>query len=792
MVNNRITFGGVASGIDTNLIIDQLIAVQRRPISLMQTKQLQIRSRSDALGRVTTALSSLATRASTLNNVDTFRQRSASVLAKDADANKVAAQATTGAAAGAFTFHVLTLARETRVESAVAIGQPVDAGAPLDQAGLTGAFTPGTFTINGTTFTVPAATATTITSDAAIGAPFNIGVPLDAAGADITPAGGSFTINGVSINFSAEHDTLTNVINYINNSAAGVLASFDAATGHFTLAHRTPGSGQAITLSDDDGNFLEAMRLIDGGGGVIGVETAGQDLKSLNAVIGEINGAGIGVTASIVNDGAGRPNLLEITGGADVQLGSGGDTSNFLAVTSLLESPPGTTRTSQRGLGGVSRGADLQDARLDVPLTETTGSFRVNGVEITYDAGEESLANLISKINTSDAGVTVTYDAFTDRLKLTSDATGALAVTFEDVTGNFLAATGLLSATQTLGQNAAYSIDGGPTRYATSNTITDAVDGVTLTASDVTTEAVRVQVNLQPNQVVGAVEAFVTEFNRVLDTIDSLTVYREGGNSGVLFGDSTVRGIEQQLRGFLGRSIPGLPGGLRTPADIGLSFGAVGSGVGQTKHLVLDSTKLLEAARRDPEAVTALFTSFAAGAALTPGGTGAIESVTGTPSAATKTGRYAIASDGSGGLSVTFTPNDGSAASTTSGTITAGGTNTTLIPGLTLTARDPLQAGTDEIVINATREGFAKTLAEYVQGLTRSSGLLASRNSDLSRQISEIDRQIERLETRVEQREQQLLRKFTQMELAIARVQQQSQSLAQMQNQLGQINSGQR
>lgn len=711
MVNNRISFGGIASGIDTNSIIDQLMAIQRRPISLMQNKQLQIRSRADAFSRVNAALSAVATRAATLSQPDTFRQRSASVVAKEVDANKVQANSTTGAAVGSFTFHVTALATQTRAESAQAVGQAVDADGPMDQAGFGTALKAGTFTINGTAFTIPPATATAVASAASIGAGYNASLPLDSAGGDITPSGGTFTINGVSINFSAETDKVSNVIQYINASAAEVIASFDEATQVFTLTHRTTGAGQSITLADTSGNFLESMKLIDGGGGTIGAQTAGVDLMSFNDVITEINGAAIGVTATLEDDALGRPNLLQLSGGGAVQLGSGADTSNFLAMTSLLESPGGATRISQRSLGGVSRTANLEDARFETALTEVTGAFKINGVEITYDAEGESLSNVISRINTSSAGVTVTYDSFTDRLKIASNATGALAVTFEDVTGNFLDATGLLGATQVTGQNAAYSIDGGATRYSTTNTIADAVDGVTLTATGVTTEAVQVQVNLRPNQVVQAVEAFVADFNRALDTIDTLTAFEEGGRSAVLFGDNTVRSVEQSLRGFLGRSVEGLPGGLRTASDIGISFGAVGAGVGQTKHLVVNTQKLMDAATKDPEAVTALFTTFTSAASLVPGGTGTIEAVSGTPTALQRAGRYVVNSDGLGALSITFTPNDGSPQSSMTGSIAAGGTNTTLIPGLTLTAGNPLVAGSNEIIISATREGFAKSLS---------------------------------------------------------------------------------
>lgn len=780
----RITFGGLASGIDTNSIIDQLITIQRRPILLAQNRLAQVNQKADAFAKVGTALSALLTRAEALNQADTYRQRSTSVMAKEADANKIAAVASVGAVVGSFSIQVTQLATQTTAASAAPVGQAVDAGAPLDQAGLGGGFTPGTFSINGTQFTIAAATATSVVGAASVGASFDASATLENGGLDVTPVAGSFEINGVTINYNPATDRMADVTGYINNSAAGVKASFDSNSKQFTLTHSTPGSGQAITLQDHDGNFLKAMKLLDGGGAAIGTVSAGTDLVSLNDVIDQINNAGIGVTVTLENDAAGRPNLLQVASGATVQLGSGGDTSNFLSVTRLLESPPGTTRTSQRGLGAVSRTDNLADARLATALAQASGTFRINGVEISYDASIDSLSNIVTRVNNSDAGVTLTYDAFTDTMRLTNDDSGALAIGLEDANGNLLSALGLIGATQTMGQNAAYSIDGGATRYSTTNTITDAVDGVTLTVTDETTDVVRINVNQHAQGAVSAADSFVTEFNKAMDVMAGLRVYREDGKSGVLLGDGTLRRIEQGLRSVVTRSVPGLGGGLRTLADIGISFGAVGSAVGETKHLVFDNAKFTAAMQSNPEGVAQLMTIFTADASLTGGGTGSIASISGSPTAATKTGRYTVDSDADGNLMATFHPDDGSAATTKNGTIAAGGTNSTLIPGVTLTAAGTLVAGTNQIVIGAPQHGLAKSLNEFIDSLTRSGGLLASRDEETKSLISDINDQIDRLEARVSAREEQLVKKFTAMELTISQLQSQQQALTQMQTQL--------
>jgi len=787
--SGRITFGGIASGLDTNSIIEQLMQIERRPITLAENRLFDVQQKTNAFGAVASALSSLLDRAKSLNSGDTYRARATSVLAKEVDANKVQASATTGAAIGSYTFHVTQKATQTTTTSGVPVGAAIDADAALDEAGFGSALTTGTFSINGTAFTIAAATASTVASAASVGAGFDAGLPLDTAGLDIAPTAGSFTINGANINYDGATDKIADVIGYINASAAGVTASFDADTQTFTLTHKTLGSGETITLADGTGNFLEAMKLLDGGGATIGAEVAGTDVMSLNDVIDEINNAGIGVTAALVQDGDGRDNLLELSSGSAVQLGSGGDTSNFLGITSLLQSPPGNTRTSQRGLGSVSRTENLSAARLATTLTEEQGAFKINGIEISYDAEVDSLTNLITRINNSDAGVTVTYDVFTDQLKVTNDSSGALATSFEDVTGNAMAALGLVGGDTTMGQNAAYSLDGGPTRYSTSNTITDAIDGVTLTATSTTTEAVTVTINQANNNANTVVDGFVSQFNKTLDTLGQLTAYSEEGNNGILFGDGTVRRIEQELRSMVTRSVPGLSGGLRTLSDIGISYGAVGAAAGSANRLVFDSAKFMKAMTNDPESVAQLMTVFTANASLSPGGTGSLASISGTPTSATKTGRYAITSDASGNLVATFSPSDGTASVVKNGTITAGGTNTTLIPGVTLTAAGVLQAGADEILIGASSEGFGKRLSEWIDGLTRTGGLIDSRNVEMGNVSKSINEQIDRLEARVASREQQLMKKFTAMELAISQLQSQQAALTQMATQMQSISA---
>ena len=103
-------------------------------------------------------------------------------------------------------------------------------------------------------------------------------------------------------------------------------------------------------------------------------------------------------------------------------------------------------------------------------------------------------------------------------------------------------------------------------------------------------------------------------------------------------------------------------------------------------------------------------TSADATATLQGGGTGSVDTVTGTPTQEIRPGSWSIISDVGGNLTAVFTPTGGSAEPAVVGTITASGTNTTLIPGLTLTNGGVLQAGTDQIdIAGGTDVNFSST-----------------------------------------------------------------------------------
>jgi flagellar hook-associated protein 2 len=77
-----------------------------------------------------------------------------------------------------------------------------------------------------------------------------------------TGGAGSFQINGVTITYNTGTDSIRNVLDRINASTAGVVATYNQANDRYTITSRSTGSG-AITMSDTTGNFLQALGFTD-------------------------------------------------------------------------------------------------------------------------------------------------------------------------------------------------------------------------------------------------------------------------------------------------------------------------------------------------------------------------------------------------------------------------------------------------------------------------------------------------------------------------------------------------
>jgi flagellar hook-associated protein 2 len=284
---------------------------------------------------------------------------------------------------------------------------------------------------------------------------------------------------------------------------------------------------------------------------------------------------------------------------------------NLSTANAAVTAGGAATMNSSAVVGVAQTGALLTQANLATGLNNPTGSFTVNGVSISWNAGQDSINSVIGRINSSSAGVTASYNATTDQLQFTNTATGQGAMALQDVSGNFLAAMNLAPGTtnaQVLGQNAALSINGGATISSASNTITNAIPGLSINALALTSGTpATLTVGPDVTGITKNVQTFVTAANKLLTDIN--TTQQKDPTTGTysfLLGDFTLTGLANSVLNMITGQVAG-SGTYQSLQDLGITTGAVGSHPGTTNGLTLDASKLSAALTANPSQVAALF-----------------------------------------------------------------------------------------------------------------------------------------------------------------------------------------
>jgi flagellar hook-associated protein 2 len=303
---------------------------------------------------------------------------------------------------------------------------------------------------------------------------------------------------------------------------------------------------------------------------------------------------------------------------SEVVLGSAADTSNFLQVAQLYNNGTDSV-SSASALGHVNTTVTLSNSDLATAITDGgsgNGEFTINGVAINYDASSDSIQNILDRINNSSAGVTATYDTLNNRFTLTNNSTGDVGVSMQDVTGNFLAATGLSTGTLTRGQNLLYTLNGGSqTLVSQSNTITQASSGITgLSVTAAGTGATTVTVSSDTSKISSAIQQFVTDYNAVQTAISSQQIVSTATDGtvtpGPLTGDQTANDLAESLRSLSFFSGSGSSGSITSLADLGIQTN------GQDNTLALsDSDTLNSALAGNLNAVQSFFSDATTGMA---------------------------------------------------------------------------------------------------------------------------------------------------------------------------------
>jgi flagellar hook-associated protein 2 len=225
---------------------------------------------------------------------------------------------------------------------------------------------------------------------------------------------------------------------------------------------------------------------------------------------------------------------------------------------------------------------------------------------------------------------------------------------------------------------------------------------------------------------------------------------------------------------MLTSAAPGLSGQYTSLASLGISTGAFGSAVGTTNHLTVDTTKLTTALQNNPSAVLAVMIGQPT-ATVNPGPNGTsqpgtwITSATGLPADPTH-GAYRISVNSSGQITSVFTPVGGSPLTPVTGTITANGTNSTVLSGMTFGIGALPTSGTKTDTLSFGGSGILSSLGDFLTTQLGKGGVFDSEHTNAASDLTDLGDQIKAQNDLLAQRQQSLQQQFTAMETALAQL----------------------
>lgn len=271
------------------------------------------------------------------------------------------------------------------------------------------------------------------------------------------------------------------------------------------------------------------------------------------------------------------------------------------------------------------------------PDSDGKYTININGVDISV--GENTTVNsFLSAVNSSDAGVTMSYSALTNSFSVeTKELGGAGAV---EITGNdFTKAIGLTDdngdeVNFTLGTNAVVTVNG-KEMYLNGNSYT--VDGTTISFDDEIElgETYTIDISKNSDGVKDLIKSFIEDYNQLIEDVydyigtkpkttsdgdyyepltdaekeemseDEIEKWEDAAKVGVLYNDSTVMNIMSKLRTMMYSSVT-----LDDGSRIGLYSIGIKTSDDYSDHgkLEFDEERFDEMYSQNADAIASLFT----------------------------------------------------------------------------------------------------------------------------------------------------------------------------------------
>ncbi len=395
-------------------------------------------------------------------------------------------------------------------------------------------------------------------------------------------------VNSAETTYTFSNITLARAASTTSTAGLGLSSGTAASITSGEEINTTGGQDADPNATISGGNInLDAGKSIVSGSFYVNnkeIEVTAND--TIYTILSKINSSGANVVATFEND---TVSITQKTVGIAYSVRLSGDTTGFLDAMKLAS---GTEDPDPAY--GVSHDYDLDIIDSTLSGSVSDGYFNINGITFSVDVDNDSLSDIINRINASDAGVLAYYDSVDDKITLTSVVGGQDIALANDTAGFFSA---LNVSVETYGGTDSTFDLNGQTMTRSSNTF--GLNGTTFTLRSSTAggETVTVTVEKDAQKIEDAVQDFVDQHNETIGLIKE-----EAGADKPLENNQRLKSILRRLRTMAASTISN-DGNLNHLSEIGVTLNHSGS----EKTLSLNTTVLAEAIEENVSDVFSLF-----------------------------------------------------------------------------------------------------------------------------------------------------------------------------------------
>jgi flagellar hook-associated protein 2 len=308
--------------------------------------------------------------------------------------------------------------------------------------------------------------------------------------------------------------------------------------GTVGISFGSPTSGQGFNVSQTVSQIVASLQAIE-----TPWQTQLTSLQSQDTAL-----SGIGTDLSTLSSAL--QSLTDFNGVLAEKEGSSSDTSVIQLMSATSSASAGSHAITVTQLAQTSSYASSEIGSKDT----LSGGLTINGQSIQIVTGKnDTLSSLVSYINDGDYGVAASVITATDgnqQLGLVSNTGGAAGDISVDASQLSDASTSnaITFSQSQPGRDAEFSVDGLPTQTSASNTVTDAIPGVTLQLLASSGSAVQVEITNDNTDVESAVSSFVSAYNTVIGDLNAQEGNDTSGTPEPLFGNPSVAMVQEQLQ----------------------------------------------------------------------------------------------------------------------------------------------------------------------------------------------------------------------------------------------------